>query len=75
MIKTKPETKKSKPEKIAPSPAASSPQPSTGPVKYSPLTISVDDALLAQVDKEWHAKGHRSRSETARALLVRGLAK
>ena len=73
--------KKSKPVKLAKSKpvaaiAAEASVPVAGvPIKYFPLTISVDEGLLARLDREWHGKGFRSRSEAARQILERGLPK
>lgn len=79
MIKAKPdsETKPKKSRKASSDQgekinAASS---ATVPAKYFPLTISVDEGLLARLDKEWHARGLKSRSETARTVLEKGLPK
>lgn len=45
------------------------------PIKYFPLTISVSTELLERLDREWHGKGLRSRSEAARQVLEKGLPK
>lgn len=80
MIHVKPEKKPkaAKAIKAAPVPAVIAEKVASVsglPIKYFPLTISVDEGLLARLDREWHGKRFRSRSEAARQVLEKGLPK